>query len=169
MKRRGLQEQIVAAARAEIGYVLLAVAGVTIGAVQVFYELVEPAEFVLFVISGALTLLGGAGFGTAIGQERADENLRLKLEPPYRRTTELYDGLARLQFELSATVTDTASETRPTGVVSARVVQTGHVAIDRRLDEQVRSLDKALAEWRELVPEKVDETVEKLRKEGRLT
>ena len=168
MKRRGLREQIKGAARTDAGYVLLTIFGVIVGGVQVFFTLPDAAELALFVVGSVSTLLGAAGFGAALGRERTDENLRLKLEPPYRRTVGLYDGISRVAWDLLQSMREILVATKPNGSVDAAIVRRGQITMETRLNEQVRTLDVALAEWRELVPEKVDETKNRLQKEGRL-
>lgn len=168
MEQRSFTEQVVAAIRAEIGYALLTVAGVVAGAVQALFTLPEAAEAILFIVASIATVFGGLGLGAAIGQERRDESLRLKLEPAYRRTISLYEGISLASWELGQGYGEVLEETKPSGLVDGRIVRRRTERVDVTLHQQTKTLDAALAEWRELLPERVDDTVKQLRSEGRL-
>ena len=169
MNRGGLRSQLVAAARNEIGFVLLTAFGVILTAIQVYYTLADVVEVALAVVGTLAILLGGAGFGAALGRERQDEGLRLKTNPLYRRTISLYQGISDASWELGQGYRETTESTKPSGQVDGRIVRRRQERLDMILQQQTKTLDAALDEWRELLPERVDDTVKKLRKEGRLS
>ena len=169
MHRGGLRSQLVAAARNEIGFVLLTIFGVILSVIQVYYTLEDVVEVALAIVGTLATLLGGAGFGAALGRERQDEALRLKLKPLYRRTISLYQSISDASWELGQGYGEIFEAPKPSGQVDGRIVRRRQERLDVTLQQQTKTLDAALDEWRELLPERVDDTVRKLRKEGRLS
>jgi hypothetical protein len=74
---------------------------------------------------------------------------------PFRRTLSGYQALSRTRFELSETHEALAALVTPTGRVEWPPVDKALALIASDLDGQLRPIDLAMEEWRELLPDDV--------------
>ena len=135
-------------------WLLLLLVGLFLQAFQASQALSPNASLALFLVGGLLVVIGGAGIGQRIGRDRADETLRLKLAPAFRRTFRMYRRLLALQVTVGERRA-LAAQARSNGAVPFDVVDAGLGVIEARLDEQLQTVDDAMDEWTELTPAEV--------------
>jgi hypothetical protein len=119
-------------------------------------ELASGVALPLYVAGGLAVIAGTTGLGVQIGRHRADETLRLKLAPAFRRTFRIYQRLAALQRVIGERRTAMTAEVRQNGTVDFDSVEASLQIIEARLDEQVLTVDDAIDEWKELTPNEID-------------
>jgi hypothetical protein len=115
-------------------------------------DLPDDVAWFFYVFGTVASVLGGIGVGGRLGRQIADENLRRKLAPAFRRATRTYRGLGKLKGVLDDRRQDLSDATKPNGALAAGDVKAALDVLDARLDEQLATFDDALDEWSELVP-----------------
>jgi len=119
----------------------------------------------LYVLGGSAALVGSLGLGAWLGRQQADETLRIKVAPAFRRTARLYRRLGVLQADLESATDDVRSHVTKDSVPVAVVMNALNV-VATRLESEASTYDNALDEWHELAPDEVDKEREGLNRDG---
>ena len=113
-------------------------------------------EATLFqVISLAAGLSGSFIFGRSSAAESARENIRLHARPAFRRALELYYRLYGLSIEIESLKQEDAE--RSLDIIQAIV------------NEQIRTGNSTIEDWRDIIPEDVDDVINRLKENERNT
>lgn len=151
---------------AGLPWIILIVLGLLFQGLQATDSNLPPGTaLVLFLAGGLAVIAGTAGLGVQVGRHRADETLRLKLAPAFRRTFRMYQRLAALQRTIGDRRAAIGSVVRSNGTVNMGAVEATLQIIEARLDEQVLTVNDAMDEWKELTPAEIDKLRESVENE----
>ncbi|MET8370569.1 hypothetical protein ABZU42_12670 [Micromonospora profundi] len=147
----------------------LFVGAVALAVLTVYVAVQKPPNLLATGLLQAITLIfstAGSIFLTlASAKSAADDSLRRHARSAFRRMRNLYEALGRLRTEIDRQSVRLAGlGTGSTSRVDYEHVRAGFVALDQLVTEQIATADDALEDWRDIVPEEVQEIQEQARK-----
>ena len=133
--------------------ILLIVISITVAIIMIIVSSsrdLTSLEATLFqVVSLAAGLYGSYRFGRSSAAESARENIRLHARPAFRRALELYNRLYDLSIEIESLKQEGADHRLD--VIQATV------------NEQIRTGNSTIEDWRDIIPEDVDDVINRLK------
>lgn len=111
----------------------------------------ENIMFQIFIL--AMSLIGSFGFGKRIARKAAKEFIKPHARSAFRRLIFLYQSLSRLRVAIEQ------GKKKETSVANTNMVLDKLEAI---VIEQIATANDALEDWRDIVPEDVEELISKV-------
>ncbi len=111
---------------------------------------VESTIWQVFVLTAGLA--GSFIFGRQSAREAAREMIKPHAKSAFRRLVSLYESLSRASNEIELTESSESSED----------IRVTIAKLDAIVTEQLNAADDALEDWRDIVPEDVEELKQKL-------
>ena len=111
---------------------------------------VESVLWQVFVLTAGLA--GSFIFGRQSAKEAAKEMIKPHARSAFRRLVSLYESLSRASTAIQLTESSESSED----------IQVTIARLDAIITEQLNTADDALEDWRDIVPEDVEELKQKL-------
>lgn len=118
-------------------------------------ELTSLETMLFQVVALGTGLYGSYRFGRSSAAESARENIRLHARPAFRRAVELYYRLYGLSIEIERLKQE--DDDQRLDIIQAIV------------DEQIRTGNSTIEDWRDIIPEDVDDVINRLKENERKT
>ena len=136
---------IVAALLAAVGFIIVAIDR----------PLTQLEQVLLQLLPLALGLVGSFLFGRHSSKTAAREMIKVYIRPAFRRLVTLYEGLSRLHNMIKSEQQSSKG--------SEDAGDSGLSKIEVAVIDQIATADDALADWRDISPEDVEEFQGRLR------
>lgn len=151
------------------GVALVAVSLVLAG-VTVYVALQKPSNILAAAVLQAITLVfstyGAYVFATASVQSAAQELIRPHARSAFRRVRRIYEALVRIVqlIEQQLAEFDVARQPGNLSAVDYQYARLTLVMLGQIVTEQANTVDDALEDWRDLVPDEVQAIEDRVRK-----